>query len=192
MWAKVRMHQFYKENKWSSSVKTKYGLHSKMFLRILIDTDEYFMLGLVWNDANSEGGFSPLAGTSTHLFHKEKTAVGYFPASGRAGTELYKGNPCNQTEIIVLYKNAIWIFYLPHINSDWLTNILTNRKRKISIITLYFLELHKEYACFALGSSVTLHFLASLFISLKLLPSNNNVTEVLHIHLVEKSKKERK
>lgn len=136
---KVRMHGLYrgKEAKWSSRAGTTYDLHSKVFLRSP-DTNECFVLGLVWCDAKSEEGLSPLAGTSIYLCHNEKIAEAYFPTRGRAGTELYKGNPCALIEIIMLYKNARWIFCLPHIKTDWLTNILNNRMRKICIITLYF------------------------------------------------------
>lgn len=135
------MHHLYRGNeaKQGGSSSTSYRLYYKLFLRSA-DFNECLMLSLVRCDAKSEEGLSPLAGTSIHPCRKETTAKGQFPAPGRAGTELYKGDPYTLTEIIMLYKNAIWIFYLPHINSDWLTNILTNRMRKICIITLYFLR----------------------------------------------------
>ena len=133
-----------------------------MFLRIE-DFNECLMLGLVWCDAKSEEGLPPLAGTSIRPCHEEKTAEGQFPSPGRAGTELYEGNPWTLTEIIMLYKNAIWIFCLPHIDSDWLTNILTNRMRKICIIILCLLRTIQVICKFWFGFWYNFAFIGSSF-----------------------------
>lgn len=117
---------------------TTQGLYHSLFLRSAYFY-KYLILGLVWCDAKSEEGLSLWQAVEYVPAARRKQLKDNFQLqAGRAGTELHKGDPSILDEIIMPYKNAIWIFCLPHFKPDWLTNILTNRMRKIYIIIPYF------------------------------------------------------